>query len=68
MNAAKREKKLLKNLCHIKCDFSTSEFDNRLLKIATKGVVTLFNAVTKQQKAIEDAAEEETPSKKQKSI
>ena len=34
---ASREKKLLQNLDHVKPDFSTAEYEKRLLKIATKG-------------------------------
>lgn len=35
--AAKRERKLLSDLDHVKPDFSTAEAEKRLVKIATKG-------------------------------
>eukprot|EP00455_Lapot_gusevi_P053631 TRINITY_DN8414_c0_g1_i3.p1 TRINITY_DN8414_c0_g1~~TRINITY_DN8414_c0_g1_i3.p1 ORF type:complete len:209 (-),score=60.85 TRINITY_DN8414_c0_g1_i3:24-593(-) len=55
----RREKKLLADLEHVIPDFSTGDYEKKLLKIATRGVVTLFNAVAKHQKSLDNKADDE---------
>jgi hypothetical protein len=47
-----KHKKLLLEKDHV--DAQHTELEKRLIRIATKGVVTLFNAVNEQQKKIDD--------------
>jgi hypothetical protein len=50
----------------IQKDHATPQYDHlerKLIRIATRGVVTLFNAISKQQKMMDKANEKSTPSK-----
>lgn len=55
------EKKALKEKGRVIPDFTTFEYEKRLRKVATRGVVKLFNAIRTQQKvtevAVQNAAE-----------
>ena len=56
-----RAKALLQEKDHHKPDYSEASYERRLRKIATKGVVQLFNAVAQHQKQLQantKAAEE----------
>ncbi|CDS08141.1 hypothetical protein LRAMOSA02089 [Lichtheimia ramosa] len=52
------EKKALKEKGHVIPDYTTFEYEKRLRKVATRGVVKLFNAVRIQQKTTEHAVAE----------
>ena len=65
-SASSKVKRAIKELAHVKCDFSTAELDRKLVKIATKGVVALFNAVQKQQKDKEPVAKKVSVFKKRR--
>ncbi|KAJ8658868.1 hypothetical protein O0I10_005250 [Lichtheimia ornata] len=52
------EKKALKEKGHVIPDYTTFEYEKRLRKVATRGVVKLFNAVRIQQKTTEHAVSE----------
>ncbi|CAO3617039.1 unnamed protein product [Cunninghamella blakesleeana] len=54
------EKKKLKNQGRVIPDYTTFEYEKRLRKVATRGVVKLFNAIRTQQKVTEVAVEEAT--------
>eukprot|EP01116_Phalansterium_solitarium_P014248 TRINITY_DN31832_c0_g1_i1.p2 TRINITY_DN31832_c0_g1~~TRINITY_DN31832_c0_g1_i1.p2 ORF type:complete len:318 (+),score=141.83 TRINITY_DN31832_c0_g1_i1:22-954(+) len=52
-------RKLLSNRDHVVPDHSNAEYEKKLKKIATRGVVQLFNAITKQQKQDQELADAE---------
>ncbi|KAI9308864.1 Rrp15p-domain-containing protein [Cunninghamella echinulata] len=54
------EKKKIKNQGRIIPDYTTFEYEKRLRKVATRGVVKLFNAIRTQQKVTEVAVQEAT--------
>ncbi|CAB4374359.1 unnamed protein product [Rhizophagus irregularis] len=49
------EKKKLASKDRVKTDFATFDHERKLRKLATKGVVQLFNAINKSQKVTNDA-------------
>ncbi|RGB42846.1 Rrp15p-domain-containing protein [Rhizophagus diaphanus] len=49
------EKKKLASKDRVKTDFATFDHERKLRKLATKGVVQLFNAISKSQKVTNDA-------------
>lgn len=51
------EKKALKQKGRVIPDFTTFEYEKRLRKVATRGVVKLFNAIRTQQKMTEVAVQ-----------
>ncbi|CAG8637934.1 11248_t:CDS:2 [Paraglomus occultum] len=55
--AAAMEKKKLASKDRVKTQFTTFEHEKRLSRIATKGVVQLFNAIKIAQKTAEEAVE-----------
>lgn len=62
----RKEKKMLMAKDRIVPQFT--EVERRLIRVATRGVVTLFNAVRKQQKKMEDAEEMKHSSVKVKDV
>lgn len=50
------QSKLFKNKDHHVPDFSTAELESKLRKVATRGVVKLFNAIKTHQRTHPDAA------------
>lgn len=60
----KMERRLLLDKDHVRAEFN--DLEKRLVRIATKGVVTLFNAVSKQQKELAAATELSTSNSKNK--
>ncbi|KAI8331942.1 Rrp15p-domain-containing protein [Chlamydoabsidia padenii] len=57
------EKKKLKSQGRVIPDFTSFEYEKRLRKVSTRGVVKLFNAIRTQQKVTEVAVEQATASK-----
>ncbi|KAG0045351.1 hypothetical protein BGZ83_009423 [Gryganskiella cystojenkinii] len=55
------EKKRLANKDRVKPDFTGMEYEKKLRKVATRGVVQLFNAIKAQQKATDDITETVRP-------
>ncbi|GBC08083.1 hypothetical protein RclHR1_00790033 [Rhizophagus clarus] len=55
--AINMEKKKLASKDRVKGDLATIDYERKLRKIATKGVVQLFNAISKSQKVTNDAVE-----------
>ncbi|GAA5814472.1 hypothetical protein MFLAVUS_007969 [Mucor flavus] len=58
------EKKALKEKGRIIPDFTTFEYEKRLRKVATRGVVKLFNAIRTQQKVTEVAVQSASEKRK----
>ncbi|CAO3653526.1 unnamed protein product [Mucor hiemalis] len=58
------EKKALKEKGRIIPDFTTFEYEKRLRKVATRGVVKLFNAIRTQQKVTEVAVQNASDTRK----
>ncbi|CAH1792663.1 unnamed protein product [Owenia fusiformis] len=54
----RKKKRHWENMCHVKPDITRREQERKLQRIATRGVVQLFNAVRKQQKILDDKLEE----------
>ncbi|KAI8060542.1 Rrp15p-domain-containing protein [Gongronella butleri] len=54
------EKRKLKDQGRVIPNFTTFEYEKRLRKVATRGVVKLFNAIRMQQKLTETAVDEAT--------
>eukprot|EP00742_Colponemidia_sp_Colp-10_P006633 GILJ01007111.1.p1 GENE.GILJ01007111.1~~GILJ01007111.1.p1 ORF type:complete len:307 (+),score=100.40 GILJ01007111.1:43-921(+) len=61
-----REKKRLKNKDHVLPDILNKDFERQLLKLATKGVVKLFNAVSQHQKSQDSVSSTKVEDKKLK--
>jgi len=61
---AKKQRKLLLEKDHIKAEYN--EVERKLIRIATRGVVTLFNAVSKQQFTVKTNEKEVDKKKKKK--
>eukprot|EP00743_Colponemidia_sp_Colp-15_P009508 GILK01010397.1.p1 GENE.GILK01010397.1~~GILK01010397.1.p1 ORF type:complete len:298 (+),score=96.17 GILK01010397.1:122-895(+) len=61
-----REKKRLKNKDHVLPDILNKDFERQLLKLATKGVVKLFNAVSQHQKSQDSISSTKVEDKKLK--
>ncbi|KAF9119261.1 Glu-AdT subunit A [Mortierella sp. 14UC] len=59
--AISNEKKRLANRDRVKPDFTGMEYEKKLRKVATRGVVQLFNAIKAQQKATDDLTEKTRP-------
>ncbi|KAF9951284.1 Trimeric GatFAB AmidoTransferase(AdT) complex subunit [Modicella reniformis] len=59
--AISNEKKRLANKDRVKPDFTGMEYEKKLRKVATRGVVQLFNAIKAQQKATEELTEKTRP-------
>ncbi|KAG0208811.1 Trimeric GatFAB AmidoTransferase(AdT) complex subunit [Mortierella sp. GBA30] len=59
--AISNEKKRLANKDRVKPDYTGMEYEKKLRKVATRGVVQLFNAIKAQQKATEDLTEKVRP-------
>lgn len=58
------EKKALKEKGRVIPDFTTFEYEKRLRKVATRGVVKLFNAIRTQQKVTEVAVQSAADTRK----
>lgn len=58
------EKKALKEKGRVIPDFTTFEYEKRLRKVATRGVVKLFNAIRTQQKVTEVAVQNAADTRK----
>ncbi|KAL9538266.1 hypothetical protein MBANPS3_011065 [Mucor bainieri] len=58
------EKKALKEKGRVIPDFTTFEYEKRLRKVATRGVVKLFNAIRTQQKVTEVAVQNASETRK----
>lgn len=58
------EKKALKEKGRIIPDFTTFEYEKALRKVATRGVVKLFNAIRTQQKVTEVAVQSASEKRK----
>lgn len=58
------EKKALKEKGRIIPDFTSFEYEKRLRKVATRGVVKLFNAIRTQQKVTEVAVQNASDTRK----
>ncbi|KAF9297909.1 Trimeric GatFAB AmidoTransferase(AdT) complex subunit [Mortierella antarctica] len=59
--AITNEKKRLANKDRVKPDYTGMEYEKKLRKVATRGVVQLFNAIKAQQKATDDLTEKVRP-------
>ncbi|KAF9283831.1 Trimeric GatFAB AmidoTransferase(AdT) complex subunit [Linnemannia elongata] len=59
--AISNEKKRLANRDRVKPDYTGMEYEKKLRKVATRGVVQLFNAIKAQQKATDDLTEKVRP-------
>ncbi|KAF9911387.1 Trimeric GatFAB AmidoTransferase(AdT) complex subunit [Linnemannia zychae] len=59
--AISNEKKRLANRDRVKPDYTGMEYEKKLRKVATRGVVQLFNAIKAQQKATDDLTEKTRP-------
>ncbi|CAO3572929.1 unnamed protein product [Mortierella alpina] len=59
--AITNEKKRLANKDRVKPEYTGMEYEKKLRKVATRGVVQLFNAIKAQQKATEDLTEKIRP-------
>ncbi|KAG0262448.1 Trimeric GatFAB AmidoTransferase(AdT) complex subunit [Linnemannia exigua] len=59
--AISNEKKRLANRDRVKPDYTGMEYEKKLRKVATRGVVQLFNAIKAQQKATDDLTENTRP-------
>ncbi|KAF9428551.1 hypothetical protein BGZ94_001990 [Podila epigama] len=59
--AIANEKKRLANKDRVKPDYTGMEYEKKLRKVATRGVVQLFNAIKAQQKATDDLSEKVKP-------
>ncbi|KAK3828956.1 MAG: Rrp15p-domain-containing protein [Benniella sp.] len=59
--AINSEKKRLANKDRVKPDYTGMEYEKKLRKVATRGVVQLFNAIKAQQKATEELTEKTRP-------
>ncbi|KAF9184753.1 hypothetical protein BGZ51_003156 [Haplosporangium sp. Z 767] len=59
--AITNEKRRLANKDRVKPDYTGMEYEKKLRKVATRGVVQLFNAIKAQQKATEDLTEKVRP-------
>ncbi|KAG2202812.1 hypothetical protein INT46_009972 [Mucor plumbeus] len=58
------EKKALKEKGRVIPDFTSFEYEKRLRKVATRGVVKLFNAIRTQQKVTEVAVQNASDTRK----
>ncbi|CAG8566813.1 9752_t:CDS:2 [Acaulospora morrowiae] len=52
------EKKKIASKDRVKTDFATIDAERKLRKVATRGVVQLFNAIRVSQKVVDDAVKE----------
>ncbi|KAF9981640.1 hypothetical protein BGZ75_007012 [Mortierella antarctica] len=59
--AITNEKKRLANKDRVKPEYTGMEYEKKLRKVATRGVVQLFNAIKAQQKATDDLTEKIRP-------
>ncbi|KAF9925838.1 Trimeric GatFAB AmidoTransferase(AdT) complex subunit [Linnemannia zychae] len=59
--AISNEKKRLANRDRVKPDYTGMEYEKKLRKVATRGVVQLFNAIKAQQKTTEDLTDKMRP-------
>ncbi|KAF9903412.1 hypothetical protein BX616_001638 [Lobosporangium transversale] len=59
--AITNEKKRLASKDRVKPDYTGMEYEKKLRKVATRGVVQLFNAIKAQQKVTEDLTEKARP-------
>jgi len=59
--AISNEKKRLANRDRVKPDYTGMEYEKKLRKVATRGVVQLFNAIKAQQKVTDDLTEKVRP-------
>ncbi|KAF9348064.1 Trimeric GatFAB AmidoTransferase(AdT) complex subunit [Mortierella sp. AD094] len=59
--AITNERKRLANKDRVKPEYTGMEYEKKLRKVATRGVVQLFNAIKAQQKATEDLTEKARP-------
>ncbi|KAG0292168.1 Glu-AdT subunit A [Dissophora globulifera] len=55
------EKRRLANKDRVKPEYTGMEYEKKLRKVATRGVVQLFNAIKAQQKATDDLTEKARP-------
>ncbi|KAK3603063.1 hypothetical protein CHS0354_015756 [Potamilus streckersoni] len=65
--ASREKKRLWEEMGRVKPDPLEREMEKRLQRIATRGVVQLFNAVRKQQKLLDEKMAEVGPSERKKS-
>jgi len=63
-SALRRERKRRRNKDHFYPDITERSYEKRLVQIATKGVVHLFNSIKKQQKLDKDIANSTSSSSK----
>ncbi|KAF9434275.1 hypothetical protein BGZ76_008274 [Entomortierella beljakovae] len=59
--AITNERRRLANKDRVKPDYTGMEYEKKLRKVATRGVVQLFNAIKVQQKATDDLTEKARP-------
>lgn len=59
--AISNEKKRLANKDRVKPDYTGMEYEKKLRKVATRGVVQLFNAIKAQQKTTDELTEKIRP-------
>ncbi|KAF9170428.1 Trimeric GatFAB AmidoTransferase(AdT) complex subunit [Mortierella sp. AD010] len=59
--AITNERKRLANKDRVKPEYTGMEYEKKLRKVATRGVVQLFNAIKAQQKATEDLTDKVRP-------
>ncbi|KAF9116800.1 pre-60S ribosomal particles component [Mortierella sp. AM989] len=59
--AITNERRRLANKDRVKPEYTGMEYEKKLRKVATRGVVQLFNAIKAQQKVTEDLTEKERP-------
>ena len=65
MKLAKVERKATKEKQLCLPDANTADFERQLKKLATKGVVALFNAISKSKREVEEEGEEEVEGKEE---
>ncbi|KAI8605132.1 Rrp15p-domain-containing protein [Dissophora ornata] len=59
--AITNEKRRLANKDRVKPEYTGMEYEKKLRKVATRGVVQLFNAIKTQQKATDDLTQKARP-------